>query len=198
MKIQTVFFDVGGVLAFTDFPSVYRDFSSAVGLTPEFVADFHKNNWDDLILGNITLNNFFSHFAGPSGLSVFDLENIWKEAVKKNRSINTELYDYVKELKGNFQVGILSNLSFSRKLTDEAMSLYKGFDPVILSCVEHLKKPDPKFYELALKKTNCQASEAVFIDDKERSTFAAKKLGLIDILYTDNSTLFGNLRRLGL
>ncbi|GAA5978927.1 hypothetical protein JCM5350_004180 [Sporobolomyces pararoseus] len=52
------------------------------------------------------------------------------------------------------------------------------FDEYIESCVEGLRKPDPKFFQLALDKLGVKADEAVFLDDIGHNLIAAKKLGI--------------------
>jgi len=72
---------------------------------------------------------------------------------------------------------------------DEAMGLYRHFDYKILSCDVGLKKPDPRFYNLALKAAKVKPDEAIFIDDNDVYVEAAAKVGIKSILYTDNLSL---------
>jgi HAD superfamily hydrolase (TIGR01509 family) len=69
----------------------------------------------------------------------------------------------------------------------------------VLSCVEHLIKPDPAFYQLAIKKADSLPSEAVFIDDKKEFTDMAEKMGIKSILYLgDNERLLNEFKELGI
>ncbi|GAA5870578.1 hypothetical protein JCM16303_001524 [Sporobolomyces ruberrimus] len=52
------------------------------------------------------------------------------------------------------------------------------FDEYIESCIEGLRKPDPRFFQLALDKLGIKAEEAVFLDDIGHNLMAAKKLGI--------------------
>ncbi|GAA6007945.1 hypothetical protein JCM11491_006551 [Sporobolomyces phaffii] len=52
------------------------------------------------------------------------------------------------------------------------------FDEYIESCVEGLRKPDPRFFQLALDKLGIKAEEAVFLDDIGHNLMAARKLGI--------------------
>jgi HAD superfamily hydrolase (TIGR01509 family) len=68
-----------------------------------------------------------------------------------------------------------------------------------LSCREGFKKPDPEFYELALKIAAVKPEEVIFVDDKEVFTKPAEEIGMKGILYTypDNAKLFEELKQLG-
>jgi HAD superfamily hydrolase (TIGR01509 family) len=116
-----------------------------------------------------------------------DLQTIWMEEGIKNRQINEELIDIIEKLRENYSVGVLTNLTFSRKILDEEMNLYSHFDYVALSCVEHLKKPDHAFYQLALKRAGVKTQEAIYIDDKESCTTPAEEIG-IKVFYTPTLT----------
>ncbi|BGP59314.1 hypothetical protein NBRC10512v2_000608 [Rhodotorula toruloides] len=60
-----------------------------------------------------------------------------------------------------------------------ASEMMKGlFDAYIESCVEGLRKPDPKSFRLALDILGVEAHETVFLDDIGHNLAAAKKLGI--------------------
>ena len=196
-QIKTILFDIGGVVTFTNFEALYKNFGKRVGLDSQMIIDYQVKNWSDLILGNIDLGQFFSKLKGSIISDRSVLQTVWIEEMIKVRTVNSDLLNIIPQLRKHYSVGVLSNLTFSRMVADEAMALYDYFDFTVLSCHEHLKKPDPAFYNLALERTGAQAEEAVFIDDKERNTLAAKALGLKDILYSDNEKLVADLKSLG-
>lgn len=195
--IKALIFDIGGVVIFSDFQLLYKNFANRAGISPEFVAQYHPNSWSELLLGNITLEGFFNDMQKAGARADLDLEQVWLEEALKIVKVNTELLETIDALRKRYTVGVLTNLTPTRKMVDESLKIYDHFEFAILSCVEHLKKPDPKFYELALKKANAQAHESVFVDDKERNTLAAQALGFQDILYTNNEKFFEDLRKLG-
>lgn len=196
-NIKTILFDIGGVVTFTDFEALYKNFGKRVGLDPQAIINYQQQNWGDLILGNIDLGQFFNQLKGTIVSDRSVLQAAWIEELIKVRTINGDLLDMIAQLREHYSVGVLSNLTFSRMVADEAMALYEHFDFTVLSCHEHLKKPDPAFYNLALQRAGARADEAVFVDDMERNTLAAKAFGLKDILYTDNNKLIADLKSLG-
>ncbi|BGP29173.1 hypothetical protein JCM10296v2_000911 [Rhodotorula toruloides] len=60
-----------------------------------------------------------------------------------------------------------------------ASEMMKGlFDAYIESCVEGLRKPDRRFFQLALDILGVEPHETVFLDDIGHNLAAAKKLGI--------------------
>ena len=90
------------------------------------------------------------------------------------------MVEYVKQLKNKgFHIFGLSNWSV------ETFSLVRPVYPVldlmedmVISGVEHVMKPDPKIFELALQRFGIKAEETVFIDDNPKNVAAANALGI--------------------
>ena len=196
---KTIIFDIGGVVTKTDFQAIYSNFAKRVGLSPEIVIAYHKEKIHDLLLGNITLGQFWKDMISAGADPKLDLRNIWIEEGTKNREVIKELLGIIKELRKKYSVGVLTNLTPTRLILDEKMDLYSHFDYAVLSCKEHLKKPDPAFYFLALKAASAEPEEAIYVDDKESCTAPAEELGIKSILYVypDNTKLLESLTKLG-
>jgi len=198
-NIKTIIFDIGGVVVHSDFEAVYSNFAKRVGLPPEFVIGYYKEKVQDLLLGNISLEQFWKDMISAGADPKLDLRNIWIEEGTKNREVIKELLGIIKELRKKYSVGVLTNLTPTRLILDEKMDLYSHFDYAVLSCKEHLKKPDPAFYFLALKAASAEPEEAIYVDDKESCTAPAEELGIKSILYVypDNTKLLESLTKLG-
>jgi len=65
------------------------------------------------------------------------------------------------------------------------------FDIEIYSFDYHLNKPDRRFLEVMVKKTNLKPEEIVYIDDSEEYVLLAKKMGLNALIYSQ-----GRIKRL--
>lgn len=197
--IKTIIFDIGGVVTKTDFKAIYSGFGIRIGISPDLVINYHKEKVEDLLLGNITIEQFWNDMRNAGGSSELNYESIWIEEGIKNREIDHKLLEILKKLRKNYIVQTLTNLTPSRLLIDERQDLYSNFDYAILSCREHMKKPNPDFYKLALEKANAKPEEAIFVDDKDMHTIPAEKLGIKTILYTygDTDTLIKKLSKFG-
>ena len=143
---KTIIFDIGGVVTHTDFKAIYSNFARRIGISPEFVIEYHKIHLADLLLGNITAEKFWQDMRDAGGDPKLNFEKIWVEEGVHNREINQGLLDIIADLRRHYSVGALTNLTASRLLIDKEMDLYSHFDYSVLSCMEHLKKPDAEFY----------------------------------------------------
>lgn len=57
--IKTVIFDIGGVIKKTNFKAIYSGFAERIGISPEIVNNYHKEKMADILLGNISLEQFW-------------------------------------------------------------------------------------------------------------------------------------------
>jgi len=60
-----------------------------------------------------------------------------------------------------------------------------GFDVVIESAVVGLRKPDPRIYELVLRKLDVDAADAVFLDDLGINLKPARAMGMTTVKVID-------------
>ena len=75
---------------------------------------------------------------------------------------------------------------------------FSWFEGIVVSGEEKLIKPDPRIFELLLKRYGLIASRAVFIDDNPRNAAAASAVGIHGIHFTDPATLRRDLVGLGM
>ncbi len=75
------------------------------------------------------------------------------------------------------------------------MSLFRD---AIVSGAEKVTKPDPKIYQILLKRTGLPAENILFIDDRQENLDAAERLGLRTILFRDADQLASELSRRGI
>ncbi|PAV84906.1 hypothetical protein WR25_21766 [Diploscapter pachys] len=62
----------------------------------------------------------------------------------------------------------------------------KYFDYIFESCLEGVKKPDPKFFKVVLDRLDVDPSEVIFIDDAKANCNTAKSLGM-NVIRVENS-----------
>ena len=183
-----------------DFQKIYAEFAEKVGLRAEIVEQYFKENFSTLLLEKISLAQTWSDMISNGANPDIYLDNVWFEIAMKHRTDNSELLSIIDQLRKNYPVGVLTNLTPTRLLVDNKTDLYSHFDYALLSCEEGLKKPDPEFYKLALKKAGVRPEESIFVDDTETCVQAAIDLGMKGISYTfpDNKRFIKNLKKLGI
>lgn len=92
----------------------------------------------------------------------------------------------IAELKGAIDTEEKRDAQAAGAPTDTLKSL---FDMFFESAVEGMRKPDPRFYQLALDRLGVKAEEAVFLDDIGLNLIAARKLGINTIRVNPGKSL---------
>jgi putative hydrolase of the HAD superfamily len=107
--------------------------------------------------------------------------------------------DVVRKLHKKHKMAILSN-NTDEWLEDEEKRFHFSniFDVIVVSNKEHMAKPDPKFFKIALEKLgNLLPEECLFIDDQDNNINSAKELGFNIIQFEDAEQLIRELKKFG-
>lgn len=111
--------------------------------------------------------------------------NVWYDTVRKGEQPNEDLLAYIRELKQNYKIAILSNANvgtLQRKFSPTQLAL---FDALIVSAEVGMMKPNAEIYQLAAKKLGAEVNECVFTDDSEGYCEAARAIGMPAVWYRD-------------
>lgn len=85
----------------------------------------------------------------------------------------------LKELHSRYHIGILANQPPGARERLQDFGILEHIDLVVSSAEEGLSKPDPRFFELALKRAGCPPQKAVMVGDRLDNDIApAKRLGM--------------------
>ena len=109
------------------------------------------------------------------------------------------IYDVMKDLKDRgYQLYCLTNWSHETfPIVKEVHArLFELFDGIVVSGEEKMVKPNPEIYNLLLGRYNLNASESVFIDDRQRNVDGANQVGIQGILFTGSNNLKEQLAQL--
>lgn len=199
-EVKAVIFDVGSVLVLEI--SHYRNSSSGprgphelvrkeLGLTLDQYINAVAPVFQDSTRGQISNKDTIEILSKNLGISKTKVKQVYLEAHKKTSKKNNELSRKIKQLKKQgYKTAILSDQwHMSRDIRIDSIET-KNFDKIMISCDEGMRKPEEKFFKLALKRLRVKPSEALFIDDQKWNTDAARKLGFQTILFKNNERLF--------
>ena len=108
----------------------------------------------------------------------------WYESAKP-----LELCEFLPHLKEKYAIEMLSNASaeFLRDIFDK-YDIEPLFDEVVISSDVRMIKPEKEIFEYAIKNMGKSYDKVFFMDDNPRNVEAAKKVGMIGILYKDLET----------
>ena len=189
--IRAVFWDFGGVITTSPFDS-FNIYEESYNLPKDLIRTINSTNpnnnaWAKLERSEIDQEEFDSLFEVESqqfghsvpGKKVLELlkGQIRPEMVKALREIKNKL------IQGCLTNNIQSTEDQELEKDNAAISgthqeIMGLFDFVFESSKENVRKPDPKFYQLACKRGKVSPNEVIFLDDLGINLKPAKALGM--------------------
>lgn len=145
--------------------------------------------------GIISNKEFVELLSAKTGV---ESSKIWP-AVFKRIVLNEGLINYIRKLKKNYKIGLLSNFTF--EWLDEIMekhNLSSLFDAKFISSKYKMIKPEPEAFDKILELLGTSMSEVIFVDDRQGHVDAANILGVKAILYTTNENLMLDFENYGI
>jgi FMN phosphatase YigB (HAD superfamily) len=183
--INAIIFDIGGVLWRSDGIPLSNKWADRCSLDAEtFDQIVFASEWGSQALaGIITSDEKWENIGSLLKLSEDDVLELRQDTW--SGWWDTELFDYIRILKTNYQLGIISDASSGTREKVKDWVNDDLFEVIIISAEEGVCKPNPLIYEAALQKLGVEAAASVFIDDRIRNVEGAKQLGMKAILYQD-------------
>ena len=197
-KIDTVIFDIGGVLAGYH----TKDYFIGKGYSEETAERLQKATmlspyWKEYDRGVMTdeeIRGLFKQLE-PELAEEIDrsLTKMTGMITRREASI-----PWIRDLQsGGLQVLVLSNFSdTAHRDNEEALDFLNVVDGGILSWKDKVIKPDPEIYELLIARYQLNPERCVFIDDTEINLTAASAFGIHTILYRTEEQVKSELEKL--
>jgi len=195
VPIRAAFFDFGGVILSSPFEA-FNDFEARHGLPRDFIRTINSTNpdtnaWAHFERNDVPFDEFCDLFeaecrAAGHELSARELMPLLAgeirpamiAAVRRCREAGL-----VTAMLTNNWVSLDERPADARAAgRDEVLSL---FDHVIESSKVGVRKPDPRFYEIACETAGVEPSEAVFLDDLGVNLKPAAAMGMTTIKVVD-------------
>lgn len=196
--IKAIIFDFGRVISAQKPSSLFRSYEDELGLEPDTINSimFDSEAWQDALVGRKTVEGFWYEIGPELGLNSANEVDAFRQRYRADEEINEGVLELIHLLHGNFKLAVLSNSppGLTQWLAD--WNVLTFFDVVYCSGDEGIAKPDPKAFELTLKRLGLKPDEAVFIDDSREHVEAARRLELHGILFTTAEALEEELVRL--
>ncbi len=183
---MNLIFDIGGILI-DDNKARLQEF---LGLSDETFAKFyqdvyHNPEWMAVILGNLSYQEHFYRMSQEFP--------IWRDFCLKIAAPESNPYivpilqdnvDYILRIKdsGKYKVYLLSNIADATYYY--LHDIIAKFDGGVYSFIEHLRKPEERFYQVLLERYNLEPSTCLFFDDRQINIDAGEKLGIKGIKFS--------------
>ncbi len=201
MKINTIVFDLGGVL---------------IDWNPSYV-------FDKIFTDEEKKKHFFENICTPDWNEMQDAGRTLKEATEELLAKHPDWTEYIEAYYGRWEemlggpihgtVEILRKLKNEQKyklyaLTNWSAELFPialerydflhWFDGRVVSGEEKTRKPFREFYDVMINRFGLTPEETLFIDDNLRNVEAAKQMGFKTIAFISPSQLKEELHQSGI
>ena len=197
--IDAVVFDLGGVLIDWNPRHLYRKLFEDEAKMERFLSEVCSPVW------NVTLDAGMSFDEGIAELlrrhpDEAHLIRAWKErweemlggAIEGAVALLDELHA------AGMPLYALTNWSAETfPIGRRHFPFLERFRDIVVSGQEKIVKPDPRIFELLVRRTGVAPERTVFIDDAERNVAAAARLGFRAVRFTDPESLRASLTALG-
>ncbi|MEM9710640.1 MAG: HAD-IA family hydrolase [Actinomycetota bacterium] len=193
----TVFWDFGGVVTTSPFEA-FRRYETEAGLPVDLIrtinaTDPDTNAWAGLERSELTVDEFVVAFEAEaaalghevSGRRVLDClsGDLRPEMVEALRRCRAELRCVC--VTNNVRAGEGPGMATTAERAaaiDEVMGL---FHVIVESSIVGVRKPERRFYELALEAAGCAAEDVVYLDDLGINLKPARAMGMRTIKVVD-------------
>jgi putative hydrolase of the HAD superfamily len=198
--IRAVMFDFGGVISSSPFEAFAR-FERENGLPSDFIRTVNATNPDDnawarLERSEVDLDAFGALWSAEARALGHDVDGRLVLQMLAGE-IRPRMVAAIRACRTRYKTACLTNnfLSAEAEDSEAVASVYTLFDAVLESRVLGVRKPDPRFYELACEAVGVRPDESVFLDDLGVNLKPARALGMHTIKVADPDEALAELER---
>ena len=185
MKIDTVIFDIGGVLSVLGRMTFFRRFDYSEEICLEIMqATVLSPWWKELDRSVMSVPEVIDHFVAENPAREKEIRHIMEDI----RGIVVPSEDAVRWIRKVKETGrkVLYLSNWSQKVTDDcpgALYFMPEMDGGVFSYECHLIKPEEPIYREILARYDLVPERCVFIDDTEINLEVPRRLGMHTIRY---------------
>lgn len=200
MSINTIIFDLGGVLIDWNPRYLYRKLFDKEEDMEYFLANICTGDWNEQQDAGRALEEATQLLVNqyPSQADLIKaFYGRWTEMI--NGSIQGTV-DILEQLHQDQRYPLYALTNWSAETFPYALANFpflQYFKGIVVSGEEKLKKPDRRIYDLILNRYNIDSSKAVFIDDSLKNINGAKAVGLHTIHFQSPQQLKEELLEMG-
>ncbi len=192
-------FDIGGVLLRTEDQGPRRKWEVKLALPPGGLADavFNSDVAMAASVGKATQVDVWRSVAERFKLDDVGLRALQRDFWAGDR-LDEALIGFLRGLRPTYKTGIVSNAWLGvRPLYTHLFGLDDGLvDAMIYSGEEGMAKPDPRIYQIALRRLDVQPHQAVFVDDFIENVIGAEAVGMQAVHFKTPAQGLSDVRRI--
>jgi HAD superfamily hydrolase (TIGR01509 family) len=197
--IDIVFFDLGGVILRTEHQAPREHLAERLNVSYEDLVQvvFESESARKASLGEITAQQHWETVAGRLGRPVAEAPALRQEFFGGD-VLDRELLEVIRALRPARRTGLISNAWADTRDYIIRNRFDDAFDLLVISAEVCLLKPDPRIYELAIRRAGSAPAAALLVDDMPANVEGALAVGMSAILFRDTAEVRRELaNRLG-
>lgn len=196
MAVEAVLFDLGGVIVDSPFDTFTR-YEREKGLPDGFIRTLnatnpHDNAWARLERSELDFDAFCRAFAAEAEAAGGEVDARELFAMLSG-DVRPAMVEAVARCRERFKTALLTNNFVTPVAGSAHAPLLDLFDVVVESAVVGIRKPDPRFYQLACDRLAVAPAAAVFLDDLGVNLKPARALGMTTIKVTSTEQALDEL-----
>jgi len=199
--IDTIIFDLGGVLIDWNPRYVYRKIFKTEEETEWFLENVTTSEWNEIQDTGYPLHKATEELVAKHPEWEPEIKAYygrWLEMLGDQIHETVEILQQLKKT-GKYTLYALTNWSaetFPHAL--ERFEFFKMFEGVVVSGKEKMKKPSAAFYKIIIGRYHLDPSKTIFIDDSLRNVKGAEAVGINGIHFQNPLQLKEALQRMGI
>ena len=196
MTIRAVFFDFGGVILSSPFEA-FAHYEAEHDLPDGFIRRLNSTNpdtnaWARLERNEVNVDGFAELFEAEAGAAGHTLDAHQVLALLAGE-LRPEMAEAVRRCSARLVTALLTNNVVGMDRDRHFGDLLDLFDPIVESSKVGVRKPDPRFYEMACDLADVAPAEVVFLDDLGINLKPARAMGMTTSKGTDPAVALAEL-----
>lgn len=200
-KIDTVIFDLGGVLIDWNPKYLYRKIFKTEDEVDWFLNNVCTSEWNDQqdagrSFEEATKELVTKHPEFEEPITAW--YGRWQETI---RGPITETVDILRSIRDSRKYRLYALTNWSAETFPWALETFEflhWFEGIVVSGIEKSRKPFPEFFQILFDRYSVNPSSSVFIDDNVKNIDGANAIGLPTIQFSNPQQLKADLKELGI
>jgi HAD superfamily hydrolase (TIGR01509 family) len=194
-KIKLIMIDAGGVILDYNSSAHYALMAKKAGVNARTFVPEVNRLIGIMESGSITLKKATAELSKKFDVPLSSIK--WGESLREAAKPNLKVMELVEKLHDNFSIAIATNTEFyAYRIMFGSNGILQNltYDKVFASCYMKVQKPKTEYYKYILDRTGVEASEAIFIDDRQSNINGAQLLKINTVLFTNYDDLVKSLK----
>jgi 2-haloacid dehalogenase len=199
-KIDTIIFDLGGVLIDWNPRHLYRKIFKTEEEIDWFLQHVCTSDWNEQQDAgrpfDVATNELLAKFPDYE-MPIRAWYGRWEETINGSIPGTVEIFKTLRESKTHKLYALTNWSEQTFPWAQENFPFLHWFEGIAVSGIEKSRKPFPEFYKILLDRYQIDPSRAVFIDDSHRNVLGGEAVGIRGIHFQSPAQLKSELQKLG-